>query len=37
MIGKEIRAALRNHFRLVLHVLPATGNEKNASHEAKLN
>jgi hypothetical protein len=37
MVGKEIRSALRNHPRLVLHVLAATGNQQNAGQQAELN
>jgi hypothetical protein len=30
MIGKHIRSPLRNQFRLILHILPATGYGKQS-------
>jgi hypothetical protein len=37
MVGKEIRSALRNHSGLILHVLAATGDEKQCGNAGQSN
>jgi len=32
MVGEEVSTALREHLGLILHVLPAAGNEQEDSH-----
>jgi hypothetical protein len=35
MVGEEVGTALRNHLGLVLHVLPAAGEEKNCGESGE--